>query len=165
MFPSQQHWRNDADYSDNDSLARSTIYTRWMFQLCIHFEQQISNTPDHTCWLDIRIRSLSLSFQRDHLQLIWAAVSLLSWISDWWSIVSMKHFLGSLNVISFCTWLRHASICPLLQSGKYKTNKRTNCFHQETLLKNDFFYLTLLPSFLCAVVIIRRQQMTLQRCV
>lgn len=74
MFPSQQHWRNDADYSDNDSLARSTIYTRWMFQLCIHFEQQISNTPDHTCWLDIRIRSLSLSFQRDHFQLICCSI-------------------------------------------------------------------------------------------
>lgn len=59
-----------------------------------------------------------------------------------------EHFLGSLIVISFCTWIRHDEpvICfePRLRRRKEVNQRKMDCFFiTETILTNDIF------PFLC----------------
>lgn len=74
-------------------------------------------------------------------------------VSNEWSVISMNHFLSSLNVISFCTWLRYTSILFYFITNQQtrQHNKEANVVniwtshsseHLLLLLKNEysFFY-------------------------
>lgn len=90
-------------------------------------------SDDYVWWLDEYAVSFWYSFFHLVVTLwfvIWKfhslSISLSISVANEWSIISMNHFLGSLNGISFCTWLRYTSIL-----FYYKTNKQGSTTNQD----------------------------------
>lgn len=93
-------------------------------------------SDDYVWWLDEYAVSFWYSFfsfgcniMICHLKVSFALYLFLSLsisVANEWSIISMNHFLGSLNGISFCTWLRYTSIL-----FYYKTNKQGSTTNQD----------------------------------